>query len=106
MNEEIIIIELKNMAEEFNLTVILLSQLTRHLEERANRRPVLSDLLVYGEIVKVADLVIFIYRNKYYLKDEIDNDIAEINIAKNRYGYTESIKLLYLEQYKKFVEFA
>ncbi len=105
MNEEIII-ELKNIAGEFNLTVLLLSQLTRHLEERTNRRPVLNDLLVYGDIVKSADLVIFIYRDKYYDKVKTGNDIAEINVAKNRYGYTDSFKLLHLEQYKKFVEFA
>lgn len=104
MNIEIIS-DLKNMAEKLKIPVLLLSQLTRNLEERTDRRPIIGDLLVYGDIANSADLVIFIYRDKYYHKDGTKSDIAEIKIAKNRSGHTGSFELLYLDQYKKFIEF-
>ncbi len=104
MNLEIVS-DLKNIAEKLKIPVLLLSQLTRNLEERTDRRPIMDDLLVYGDIANSADLVIFIYRDNYYHKGGTKSDIAEINIAKNRSGHTGSFELLFLDQYKNFIEF-
>ena len=95
--------ELKLVAEEYKVPVLLLTQLTRQLEQRENRRPVLKDLSAYGNIEERADVVLFIYRNNYYQNRIIPSEIAEINIAKNLPGKTGYFKLIYLEQYSKFL---
>jgi len=96
--------ELKEMTEELKLPVILLSQLSRTLEKRTDRRPVMSDLLEYGEIESSADMIMFIYRDSYYSKMANMDDTAEVIIAKNSYGSTEKIDLIYSEQYQKYID--
>ena len=96
--------ELKEVAEELQLPVILLSQLSRALEKRTDRRPVLNDLLEYGEIESSADMIMFIYRDSYYNKMPDMEDIAEVIVAKNSYGSTGKIDLIYSEQYQKYID--
>ncbi len=98
-----IVKELKSLAEELQLTVVLLSQLTKTLEKRTDRRPALTDLLEYGEIESSADMVMFIYRDSYYDKNSSMGNKAEIIIAKHSYGPTGKIDLNYCEQYQKYV---
>lgn len=95
--------ELKKMSEELQTPLIILSQLNRTLERRTDRRPILTDLLNYGEIESNADLVLFIYSDSYYNKASEPDDIAEIIIAKHNYGSTGKIDLIYSEQYQKYI---
>ncbi len=103
--------ELKMMARELNVHVLAISQLSRAVDKRENKRPQLSDLRESGAIEQDADLVIFIYRPHYYEIGDDDEDKdekkksrleAEIIVAKNRNGQTGKIKLAFREQYAKF----
>ena len=85
---------LKNMAKDFNCPVITLAQLSRGLEQRQDKRPLLSDLRESGSIEEDADGVMFLYRDSYY-NPENDNDELEINVAKHRNGPTGSTKVYY-----------
>ncbi|MCB6366395.1 replicative DNA helicase [Intestinibacillus massiliensis] len=93
---------LKIMAKELNVPVICLSQLSRAAEQRADKRPMLSDLRESGAIEQDADIVLFIYRDDYYNEDSEDKNVAEILIAKNRHGATGSINLQWIGQYTTF----
>lgn len=84
---------LKIMARELNVPVILCSQLSRGPESRQDHRPMLSDLRESGSIEQDADIVLFLYREGYYDKQSPEQNIAECIIAKNRHGETGSIKI-------------
>ena len=83
----------KIMAKELDICVILLSQLSRAVEQRADKRPLLSDLRESGSIEQDADLVLFLYRDDYYNVETEEKNILEINIAKQRNGRTGTLKL-------------
>ncbi|WP_204104745.1 MULTISPECIES: replicative DNA helicase [Spirulina sp. CCY15215] len=97
---------LKGLAREINAPVIALSQLSRGVESRTNKRPMLSDLRESGSIEQDADLVIMLYRDSYYNPDSPDRNIAEVIIAKHRNGPTGTIKLLFLPELTKFENLA
>lgn len=93
---------MKIMAKELNVPVICLSQLSRAVEKREDKRPMLSDLRESGAIEQDADIVLFIYRDEYYDNDSEEKNNAEIIIAKNRHGATGSVMLQWIGQYTTF----
>lgn len=105
-----IILDLKKIAKENNCIIFILSQLSRALESRCDKRPMLSDLRESGDIENISDVVIFIYRDEYYkcYADEEDYNFkkgkAEIIVAKNKMGALATISLLFRSSIAKFLE--
>ena len=93
---------LKIMAKELNVPVICLSQLSRAVESRTDKRPILSDLRESGAIEQDADSVMFLYRDEYYHENTEDKGLAECIVAKNRHGETGTVKLQWFGPYQTF----
>ena len=95
---------LKIMAKELNIPVICLSQLSRAVESRTDKRPILSDLRESGAIEQDADSVMFLYRDEYYNENTEDKGLAECIVAKNRHGETGTVKLQWFGPYQTFTD--
>jgi replicative DNA helicase len=97
---------LKVLARDLDVPIVAMSQLSRAVEQRHDKRPILSDLRESGSIEQDADLVMFIYRDEYYNEESDQQGMAEVIVAKHRNGPTDSMKLSFLKRYAKFSDLA
>ncbi|MBE6853468.1 MAG: replicative DNA helicase [Ruminococcus sp.] len=94
--------QLKIMAKELDVPIILLSQLSRGPEARTDKRPMLSDLRESGSIEQDADIVMFLYRDAYYNKESTQPNVSECIVAKNRHGETGTVEMIWDGQFTRF----
>ena len=97
---------LKVLARDLDVPIIAISQLSRAVEQRHDKRPILSDLRESGSIEQDADLVMFLYRDEYYNDQSEDQGLAEVILAKHRNGPVGTEKLAFLKRYAKFSDLA
>ena len=97
---------IKALAKELQVPILALSQLSRKVEERNDKRPLMSDLRESGAIEQDADIILMMYREEYYKPDTQEKGVAEVIIGKHRNGPTGMVKLTFLGEYTKFVSFA
>jgi replicative DNA helicase len=97
---------LKILARELEVPVVALSQLSRNLEARSDKRPVLADLRESGSLEQDADVVLFLYRDEMYNPESADRGSAEVIVAKHRNGPTGKLQLAFLDHYTRFANMA
>jgi replicative DNA helicase len=97
---------LKILARELECPVMALAQLNRQLEQRADKRPMLSDLRETGALEQDSDVVVFLYRDEIYNPETPDRGTAEIIVSKHRSGPTGKVRLAWLDRYTKFANMA
>jgi replicative DNA helicase len=97
---------LKVLARDLDVPILALSQLSRAVEQRHDKRPILSDLRESGSIEQDSDLVLFIYRDDYYNEESDQQGLAEVILSKHRNGPTGTVKLSFLKRYAKFADLA
>jgi replicative DNA helicase len=98
--------QLKVLARDLDIPILAMSQLSRAVEQRHDKRPILSDLRESGSIEQDSDLVLFVYRDEYYNDESDQQGLAELILAKHRNGPTDTIKLSFLKRYAKFADLA
>ena len=98
--------QLKVLARDLEVPILALSQLSRAVESRHDKRPILSDLRESGSLEQDADLVFFIYRDDYYDTESDQQGLAEVHLAKHRNGPTDTVKLSFLKRFAKFADLA
>ena len=98
--------QLKVLARDLDIPILAMSQLSRAVEQRHDKRPILSDLRESGAIEQDSDVVAFVYRDDYYNEDSDQQGIAELIVAKHRNGPTDTVKLSFVKRYAKFADLA